>query len=297
MKKLLMIAVAGLISACTFYPLGMSEMEWNSLSKTEKIQARREEAKLREQRQVRHAIERQNRLKERRVVSDNNLSSSTAQAASAAASAAKSASLSASAAQQASENTSTNNINFNPNIVVSNTNQNDLANVSENTNSQAQDNNQTQANSNDSNANNASTLNNSAIAKAKAKANAGKRCYKYHKFMKKAKKAMTDDKFEEAVKFYKKAIHRACTKKQSKLAKTNLKSAKAKVNTVCKQHYDFLGKGDAFVAEAKFHQAVQMYEKAVEFACTDEQKTIAQEKLTSAKEDLENSNSGNNGGN
>ncbi len=295
MKKLLMIAVAGLISACTFYPLGMSEMEWNSLSKTEKMEARREESKLREQRQVRYAIERQNRLKERRITSDNNLSSSTAQAASAAASAAKSASKSASVAQQASKNTSTNNITFNPNIVVSNTNQNDLANVSENTNSQKQDNNQTQANSNDSNANNASTLKNSAVAKAKA--NAGKKCYKFHKFMKKAKTAMIAKKYEDAVKNYKKAIHRACNKKQGNLAKEKLKEAQEKASITCKQHYDFLAKGDRFVTEAKFHQAVQMYEKAVEFACNEEQKAIAQEKLVSAQEDLANNGNGNNGGN
>ncbi len=232
MKKLLMIAIAGLISACTFYPLGMSEMEWNSLSKTEKIQARREEAKLREQRQIRYAIERQNRLKERRVVSDNNLSSSTAQAASAAASAAQSASQSASAAQQASENTTSNNITFNPNIVVSNTNQNDLANVSENTNSQAQDNNQTQANSNDSNANNASSLKNSAVAKAKAKTKANKKCRKYHRLMKKAKKAMTSKKYENAVRLYKKAVHRACLEAQGDLAKEKLVEAQEKLASI-----------------------------------------------------------------
>lgn len=212
----------------------MSEMEWNSLSKTEKMAARKEEAKLREQRQIRYAIERQNRLKEDRITSDNKLSSSTAQAASAAASAAQSASQSASAAQQASENTSTNNITFNPNIVVSNTNNNDLTNVS----SQDQSNDQTQANSNDSNANNSGS----------ASAN-------------------------------------------------NSGSADNNNNGTCKQYEHFIEKGDEFVEEEKFHQAVQMYEKAIQFACTDAQKEVAQEKLASAQEDLENNTSGNNGGN
>ncbi|MHA1550270.1 MAG: hypothetical protein ACTSXV_02320 [Alphaproteobacteria bacterium] len=223
MKKILLLSLTILLGACTFYPLGMSEVEWNSLSKQERIEARREEARLREQRQIRYAIERQNRLKEDRINADINATKSTAQAASAAASAAQAASQSASVAQQASQNTSSNIINFNPNIVVSNTNQNDLANISSNTNSQDQSNRQ-----------NVTGLNR---LDSVAPLNDENVCKQYDVFMKQGKKFFTEDKYKQSVDMYTKAVKRACTDKQKKIAQKYLvASQKALKNSSSKNN-------------------------------------------------------------
>ncbi len=236
MKKLLITLAFIALSACTFYPMGMTEAEWNALTPQQRIQMREKEAKLQEERQLRYAIERQNRLKEDRILSENKASESTAQAAAAAASAAQAASQSASAAQQASQNTSTNNITFNPNIVVSNTNQNDLSNISDNTNNntQNQSNNQNQANSNDSNA--GSTANNSGSASANNEGSAdninhGGSCgKKFHSFVKKGEKFMAEQKYQQAIDMYQKAISRACSDEQKEEATTKINLATEALN-------------------------------------------------------------------
>ncbi|MBN1783353.1 MAG: hypothetical protein JW812_00095 [Alphaproteobacteria bacterium] len=96
--------MTGLISACTYHPLGMSTAEWNGLSKQERIEAWREDAKIREQRRLRYAIERQNQLKEERIKADIAASKATTQSVAAAASAAQAASQSAAAAQASANN-------------------------------------------------------------------------------------------------------------------------------------------------------------------------------------------------
>ncbi|MBN2675838.1 MAG: hypothetical protein JXR30_01140 [Alphaproteobacteria bacterium] len=296
MKKLIMLSFVALLGACTFYPMGMSEAEWNALTPQQRIEMREKDAKMREERQLRYAIERQNRLKEDRILSDNKSSESTAQAAAAAASAAQAASQSASAAQQASQNTSSNNITFNPNIVVSNTNQNDLSNVSDNTNSNAQN----QANSNDSNAG-ANANNSGSVTNTN---NAGNGCRLYNQFMKKGNKYLKKNKNELAKAMYQKAHDSACTEAQKKTAQDKIDAittAGSGTTTggddagTCKKYEHFMKKGNDFMTSKKYKQAVDMYTKALARACTDEQKATATAKVTEAQTALDNSGSGNNG--
>jgi hypothetical protein len=129
MKKLLTFSLGMMLTACTFYPLGMTEAEWNTLTKEEKLAARMKDAELYEQRQLRYAIERQNMLREERIEANTDAIKSTSKAATAAATAANAVSTS-------QQNPINNNVVVSPNINLSN-----MGNSSNNNTSSSNNNN------------------------------------------------------------------------------------------------------------------------------------------------------------
>lgn len=286
MKKLFTLLVALATAACTYYPLGMSEAEWNALSKDERVEAHREEARLREQRRLRYAIERQNRLKEERIKADIAASKATAQSAATAAASAQAASQSAAIAQQNAQNTSVNNITVNPNIIVSNTNDNS-GTIAQNKN-----------------------VSKKYIAKEekknpyfkkpkkpkekdgrKAEFSKKKKCEEYHIRITQGDRLLKKKEYRLAQKAYKRAYRKACTNEQEKIANEkaeeakNLKNANLtdnKNDDNCKQYDHFMEKGNAFMKDKKHKQAADAYEKAISFACSEDKKMEAKTSMVNA---------------
>jgi len=197
MKKIFLLMCMTLIAACTYYPLGMSEVEWNALSQEQKLQARMKDAELREQRQLRYAIERQNRLKEDRIEANTVVIQSTANAATAAANAANTLS-------NNQQNTLTNNITVSP--VITNTNNNDVSTVN------------TQGNTSVDTVKKTDKQAKKKSWKEKFKERKEKKdsCKQYTHFMEKGDAFKKDGKLDQAEQAYKMAAKHSCESKKKK---------------------------------------------------------------------------------